>query len=504
MPIDLDALTARAGDDVVWRAGAPDAVTEALDDTLRGRACADGPWRWRPDAVRDALPSLSLSSQRRALLWLAPGYRWDPSLAAVLTPVDVDPDGASRHVFDPRGHAGVVALRALGSDGRVHERKVHVRADHLDETSLRRVMLDELAAVHLGSLLAARPSRVGVDASGRGAPDDAERLVVLRWLLADGALARALRAIERRPLTALARARVRVPLRAARSVWPDEVARAGGAHDAVVTELRTVRTDDTPENRTARAVCDEIRDAARALARRLPDVPEARRIADDVDALVAGAAALARVPPLRGPAPMHAAALHHTPGYRELMAIWAMLRDAVPTLRWDAVADDGVRDTPTLYERWCALEVARALGCADEDLRALLAGDAVACALDAHPLTLQHQRRFEGALSYSLAFRPDLTVSSGPRRALLDAKFRVDPARGDLPHDEVVKMHAYRDAIAGVWGAWALYPGDVTLRYDDPSGGGVGALPWVPTTDVARREDQRAHLRSLLRGFVTV
>jgi predicted component of viral defense system (DUF524 family) len=83
----------------------------------------------------------------------------------------------------------------------------------------------------------------------------------------------------------------------------------------------------------------------------------------------------------------------------------------------------------------------------------------------------------------------------------LDAKYRLDPARGDgaVVRDELVKMHAYRDAIPGSVGAYALFPGRASEALDGRDArGGVGALPLRADLDPGAREAQRARLRGVL------
>ena len=65
-------------------------------------------------------------------------------------------------------------------------------------------------------------------------------------------------------------------------------------------------------------------------------------------------------------------------------------------------------------------------------------------------------------------------------------------------------MHAYRDAILGTWGSYALYPGEGPReeRHVAPSGGEVGALALRPGEDAigAQRVQVMALVRRFLRG----
>jgi len=60
-------------------------------------------------------------------------------------------------------------------------------------------------------------------------------------------------------------------------------------------------------------------------------------------------------------------------------------------------------------------------------------------------------------------------------------------------------MHAYRDAIPGSVGAYALFPGGAAEALDGRDArGGVGALPLRADLDPGARDAQRARLRDVL------
>ena len=100
----------------------------------------------------------------------------------------------------------------------------------------------------------------------------------------------------------------------------------------------------------------------------------------------------------------------------------------------------------------------------------------------------------DGRLSSSLPLRPDIVVavpgSGGLVLHVLDAKLRVDGVTGTFKADDLVKMHAYRDALPDVRSAVVLYPGQRDDWYPahDGSGGGVGVVLLVPggTTNFLR------------------
>ncbi|MEZ4389885.1 MAG: nuclease domain-containing protein [Polyangiales bacterium] len=155
--------------------------------------------------------------------------------------------------------------------------------------------------------------------------------------------------------------------------------------------------------------------------------------------------------------------------------------------------------TAALYERWCALEICRALGLSDEHGARLMAGAAVRAPWPGGALILDAQRTATSPMP--LALRPDFTLRVGDRAVHLDAKYRLDPSTrdGGFVRDELIKMHAYRDAIPGSVGAYALFPGAAEDRIEGRDArGGVGALPLRAERDEALRRAQREALRGVL------
>ncbi|MBL8604680.1 MAG: hypothetical protein JNK72_22330 [Myxococcales bacterium] len=193
---------------------------------------------------------------------------------------------------------------------------------------------------------------------------------------------------------------------------------------------------------------------------------------------------------------------HAHPAYAAVLEGWRASREA-GLVRADAVADAmiAVSDPATLYERWCALEVAAALGLSAPQRSQLLRGQPVRCG---EGVSLWFQRNFSGAETRSLGWRPDLAVAARGRWLLIDAKCRLAPS-GEGPRDEIAKMHAYRDGIVGAVAAFALHPseGDAALWFGGRNPvDGVGLLPLCPGVLERTVRSQRDALRGLLGGFV--
>ena len=106
----------------------------------------------------------------------------------------------------------------------------------------------------------------------------------------------------------------------------------------------------------------------------------------------------------------------------------------------------------------------------------------------------------------------------GGELLVLDAKNKGREGRGDFygledagsirewrPED-MDKMHAYRDALTGAVGAFALYPGLKTPIYRVPGATrdceGVGALPLRPRADATPEPEHRRRLGELIASFL--
>ncbi|OBF45927.1 hypothetical protein A5719_00020 [Mycolicibacterium peregrinum] len=235
-------------------------------------------------------------------------------------------------------------------------------------------------------------------------------------------------------------------------------------------------------------------------------------------------------------------------GYREVFRTFAMTESG-PTVHIDHGDTTDVfaasqRNIATLYEFWCFLAVVDSLGRAcgeDRTARAFaVAGDGLSLTMRSgrasrlswsvtrgdRPLHVEvyFNRTFTGSDdrdgSWSQAMRPDCSVLVRPEGGTpslvrqhelevwlhFDAKYRVDnllaqltsasdsgepdeglTTTGGAKRDDLLKMHAYRDAIARTAGAYVLYPGSEILNIRRHPGfkellPGLGAFPLRPSS----------------------
>lgn len=247
--------------------------------------------------------------------------------------------------------------------------------------------------------------------------------------------------------------------------------------------------------------------------------------------------------------PASSTVLQRRAGYKELFQHWLALRTATALSDdrlWQRLLD--AKDCATLYEMWCFFAVKAELDelCGPATQVTIETGETEAKVpwkasvnYKGGRVELTYNRTYPGVhadrvaaqredTSYSVALRPDVTVhvrrADEKRHALvLDAKFKFDGKRladvakedakaeeGDADEeapvrravrDDIHKMHAYRDALRDVVGAFVLFPGtdDGAARYRAEVGGrdfeGVGAIPLVPG-------QQSTELKALLSKFL--
>ena len=236
-------------------------------------------------------------------------------------------------------------------------------------------------------------------------------------------------------------------------------------------------------------------------------------------------------------------------GYREIFRTFAMTESG-PTVRIDHrdmtdVFAASQRNIATLYEFWCFLAVVNSLGrvCGqDRTARAFtVAADGTCMTMRSgrasklswsvrrggRPLRVEvfFNRTFAGRDdrrgSWSQAMRPDCSVRIRPEGSTpsrvptqeleiwlhFDAKYRVDnllaqltstpdsdellgesTTSGGAKRDDLLKMHAYRDAISRTAGAYVLYPGSEIKDIRRHPGfkevlPGLGAFPLRPSSE---------------------
>ena len=244
--------------------------------------------------------------------------------------------------------------------------------------------------------------------------------------------------------------------------------------------------------------------------------------------------------------PLNSPVLQRKEGYRKILRTWLMF-DLAAKLTWDAFEKDqynaGKRDVATLYEYWLFFKLLRLVqevfSVKPEATKKLIKKTSDGLGLQLRTgrhIAVQGEyvyknRRLKVEFNYNRTFsqtdypdggswtksmRPDYTLSLWPAdfkrkeaeaqelivHIHFDAKYRVDALRylisdkevsldeekveqkeGRYKRADLLKMHAYKDAIRRTAGAYVLYPGTKTFKRSGfheiiP---GLGAFPVSPS-----------------------
>lgn len=284
---------------------------------------------------------------------------------------------------------------------------------------------------------------------------------------------------------------------------------------------------DVPETRFVRYVLEQwrafaglIHDALRK-EKKSPAVKrgllEATSILDRLDSYLAEPLlrSVGRITAL----PFQSQVLQRREGYRELLEMYLQFM-AGAALAWPGGEDvygAGKRDVAKLYEIWVYLQIVRLLSrfCKTFNLRRLFSVDQSSLQLSLRSgdevvaegtaerlgrrlkLEVWYNRTFspgdDGAASWTTKMRPDISLRISPAEGdaptfpevwlHFDAKYRIEQLAENLgladdgsPHDheeeqltarrvDLLKMHAYRDAIRRSVGSYVIYPGTDNLQW---------------------------------------
>jgi len=278
-----------------------------------------------------------------------------------------------------------------------------------------------------------------------------------------------------------------------------------------LTQPRSQPSLDTPENRFVHYALTHFTTVLRQLDTRLtPDRSlaadrlrrELRHLRRPLESALAHPLFTTLSPLTR--LPLESAVLQRRSGYREVLHAYLAAQQAL-RLRWDggeAVFGGGRRDVAALYEFWCFFQLVEAVQavfgvCFPPEALLTPTANGVALQLRRGTTLVWEAEGVRLAYNPTLAtwtrpVRPDITLTVGDASYHFDAKYRLK-AEGDALTDDILTMHAYRDAISGTVASVVLYPGEVAHWW--PHGtGGLGTLPLAP-------RHGRAALETFLRAI---
>lgn len=474
--------------------------------------------------------------------------RVDPEELVLLDPHSLGGDGPVRGRLRTGNTVGPVEVTVHLVEGTVLHGWLEVRSTKLDHNSQYQWMLSSVAQDGAELLMRTyAPSVIDVAADHTAGPKALyQQLAFLSAILQRPHTVEAVERVLRSPHVSYvdttvdqpigrgvpgSSAAVRAMTRPGRRVR----APAGLTIDTVperVEHARTHATVDNPPNRFVRFVLDHwatvLDQAGRVLTGDTAEHRRGRRELAHLSELVEHWATDRRLRDVGRLTEMPHAnqVITRRPGYREVHQAFLESR-AAAMLQWDG-GDDlnraGQQDIAQLYEYWCFLQLRRLVAehCDHVDSSPLVevTGDglhlrlrqgrqrAVNGFLTRHgrliDVELWFNRSFaKGTESWSMQLRPDCSISFEAQTAAggsvrtwvhFDAKYRVNSATelfvdDDAPvpakRDDLIKMHAYRDAIRHSAGSYVLFPGDQSsnLREHNEILPGLGAFAFVPASD---------------------
>ncbi len=241
--------------------------------------------------------------------------------------------------------------------------------------------------------------------------------------------------------------------------------------------------------------------------------------------------------------PLSSPVLQRKEGYRQLFSLYALLqlltRYDLPCFDFAHLLES--KDTVTLFEYWCFFLIKEILDkqfgkpkhyqlVKDDPFNQKLVEGISLEYEDGLSFSFNRSYSFSNGLasfnmpisgyewgdSYSHTLYPDFSLHYQGRILMLDAKYKGEregfygeTGNGIIEswkQEDLIKMHAYRDAIASAVGAFILYPGFKKVFYPSFNATrccqGVGAIALRPSLDAQPEESGRQLLQTLIQEFV--
>ena len=317
-----------------------------------------------------------------------------------------------------------------------------------------------------------------------------------------------------------------------------------------VLEERKYHSYDTPENRFIKHVLSDIQQRLEQLQNKLgesasylhptlgKDLADLRKQAQgSLEDPLWREVGFMRLVPSSSPV------LQRKEGYRQLFSLYSLLqlltRYDLPCFDFAHLLES--KDTATLFEYWCFFLIKDILDdqfgkpqhyqLVNDDPRNQTLIEGISLKYEnglsfsfnhtynasnglvsaSTPITTGYQ----WGKSYSHPLCPDFSLRYQERILILDAKYKGEREgfygeKGNgliesWKQEDIIKMHAYRDAIAGAVGAFILYPGRETVFYPTFNAArcfqGVGAIALKPDLDSQPEGVGCQKLRTLIREF---
>ncbi len=263
------------------------------------------------------------------------------------------------------------------------------------------------------------------------------------------------------------------------------------------------QTFDNPENQFVRfAVGNWVDDIARIKAASgiWNEILNNKNLNDTFEKLEGSLTESLYISPLADAGPFNgipptSTVLAKAPGYREIRRLWAEYQRAMAIFQ-DLDRAINLKQIDVIWEYWVLFELLtklhEAAGGGEEKWRLDYKFEKVLQQMvwehksNGLKLYYNKQCKTDPGVYSGIPLRPDFLLEINGQRYVFDAKFRLDwkdvkdiQTKEDATKEaekqkdfqalaksaDIVKMHAYRDAIEGVGGAFVLYPGEENRQY---------------------------------------
>ena len=294
------------------------------------------------------------------------------------------------------------------------------------------------------------------------------------------------------------------------SIWNK---RTNGYIPLKINETKYIDNIDVPENRFYKNFLESIENLINQLLKKVPEgyIKDKLKIYKETISSYLSHRYFKDIG-MMDYVPLNSQLLQKKEGYRDILQYYLMFELGFK-LKWDEVTDvfkGNEKKVFELYEYWCYFELTDMIS--DLCDSTVDFNDIFSLSEDKMTISLKEsivkkfyfnvndediridllynktfsKSRFNDYNSYSVNLRPDysLIIHIEDERYIIhfDAKYKLNINDESFKNEDVVKMHAYKDAIADTIGAYVLYPGEKKKLYyeDEMRLKSVGAFPLNP------------------------
>ena len=230
-------------------------------------------------------------------------------------------------------------------------------------------------------------------------------------------------------------------------------------------------------------------------------------------------------------APLNSQVLQKKEGYRDILQYFLMFEFGFK-MNWNQVTDEFKgfeKKLHELYEYWCYFELIHVMKELTnskinfEDVFKINKNNWTITLkegqikefdlnVDEKPIKIElmynktFDRRSNEYQSYSVQMRPDYTIAikleDKEYKIHFDAKYKVDLTNETYQNPDIVKMHAYKDAIKNTIGSYILYPGATKELFTKNQFESVGAFTLNPGKNMKERKEIVSFIRDLIMRII--